>query len=120
MPNVNAITSYHAHVYFDADSEPVALALRDTIGAGFEVEIGRVHRKPVGPHPHWSFQVAFTPEQFGAVVPFLMLNRDGLDVLVHPQTGDAVPDHFDHAVWLGEKAALIEKPLLPKNPPAAG
>lgn len=119
MTGACTITGYHAHVYFDANSEATALALRDTIAAGLDVEIGRVHRKPVGPHPHWSYQLAFTPEKFSDVVPFLMLNRGGLDVLVHPRTGDEIRDHFDYAVWLGEKAALIREPLLPKNKPAS-
>jgi aromatic ring-cleaving dioxygenase len=30
-----------------------------------------------------------------------MLNRDGLTVLLHPETGQAYADHTDHAVWLG-------------------
>lgn len=32
----NTITGYHAHVYFDADSEAAALALRDTIAASLD------------------------------------------------------------------------------------
>lgn len=112
MSNATRVTGYHAHVYFDADSEPAALALRDAVATSFDVEVGRVHRKPVGPHPHWSYQLAFAPELFGALVPFLMLNRGGLDVLVHPRTGDEIRDHFDHAAWLGEKAPLIREPLL--------
>lgn len=111
MSSTDAITGYHAHVYFDAESEAEALALRDAIAASLDVEIGRVHREPVGPHPHWSYQLAFPPSQFAAVVPFLMLNRGDLDVLVHPRTGDEMRDHFDYAAWLGEKAALIEAPL---------
>ena len=43
------------------------------------------------------YQVAFAPEEFGRLVPWLMLNRGGLDVLVHPQTGDAYADHTEHA-----------------------
>jgi len=35
-----------------------------------------------------------------------MLNRDGLTILVHPETGDDVPDHRDHALWLGAKLDL--------------
>ena len=113
MPNATTVTGYHAHVYFDAESEPAALALRDTVAHRFgDVVVGRVHRKPVGPHPHWSYQLAFAPERFGELVPFLMLNRGELDVLVHPRTGDEIRDHFDYAVWLGEKAALIREPLL--------
>jgi DOPA 4,5-dioxygenase len=29
-----------------------------------------------------------------------------LNVLVHPQTGDSLKDHTDHATWLGEPATL--------------
>ena len=35
-----------------------------------------------------------------------MLNREGLDILVHPNTGDDVKDHTDHSLWLGEKLEL--------------
>ena len=34
-------------------------------------------------------------------LPWLMLNRDGLTILLHPGTGDAYADHTDHAAWLG-------------------
>ncbi len=30
-----------------------------------------------------------------------MLNRDGLDVLIHPLTDDMVDDHTVYAMWLG-------------------
>ncbi len=29
------------------------------------------------------------------------LNRDGLTILLHPQTGDGYRDHTAHAAWLG-------------------
>jgi len=35
-------------------------------------------------------------------VPFLMLNRMGLTVLVHPQSDRPRDDHTLHAVWMGE------------------
>jgi DOPA 4,5-dioxygenase len=35
-----------------------------------------------------------------------MLNRRGLDILVHPNTGDTYEDHATHALWLGEKLKL--------------
>jgi DOPA 4,5-dioxygenase len=35
-----------------------------------------------------------------------MLNRGGLDVLVHPQTGDSYDDHAIHALWLGTRLPL--------------
>ena len=75
-------------------------------GARFGVELGRWHDKPIGPHPCGSYQVAFAPALFGALVPWLALNRRGLVILVHPETGDAVADHTDHALWLGDKLRL--------------
>ena len=50
--------------------------------------------------------VIFKPEEFEHVVPYLMLNRDGLDVLVHPLTTDAVEDHSSYAIWLGNPVEL--------------
>lgn len=103
---IDAITDYHAHVYYDAASKPVAEGLRAALEARFPVRLGRWHDRPVGPHPHWSYQIAFTPEIFATLVPWLALNRGGLTVFVHPNTGEALPDHRDHAIWLGDKAAL--------------
>ncbi len=54
----------------------------------------------------FRYQVVFSPNHFGPIVQWLMLNREGLDVLVHPETGDNVIDHLDHALWLGKKLDL--------------
>ena len=35
-----------------------------------------------------------------------MLNRDGLDILVHPLTGDSLADHTGFALWLGAPLPL--------------
>ncbi|MPZ10007.1 MAG: 4,5-dioxygenase [Kiloniellaceae bacterium] len=101
-----AITGYHAHVYYDAQSKPTAAALREAIEARFDVRLGRWHDRPVGPHPRWSYQVAFAPEVFAELVPWLALNRGDLTIFLHPETGDVLPDHRDHAIWLGDKAEL--------------
>ncbi len=106
VKNIASITGYHAHVYYDAGSKAAATELREAIAARFEVQLGRWHDRPVGPHPSWSYQVAFTPEVFAEIVPWLALNRGGLTIFLHPETGDAVPDHRDHALWLGDKAEL--------------
>jgi DOPA 4,5-dioxygenase len=102
----DAIESWHAHVYFDAASRAAALALRQAIEARFEMEMGRFHEKPVGPHPCWSYQVAFKPAAFAAIVPWLALNRGDLVVFIHPNTGDDLGDHRDRALWLGAKLNL--------------
>ena len=101
-----AITGYHAHVYYDEASRPAAVHVREALAARFDVRLGRWRDEPVGPHPRAMYQVVFTPEQFDRIVPWLMLNRAGLVVLIHPITGDDLADHSDHALWLGEKLAL--------------
>ncbi|MEH1833137.1 MAG: DOPA 4,5-dioxygenase family protein [Nostoc sp.] len=100
------ITGFHAHVYFDTASRDVAARVREGLGARFDVQLGRWFDKPIGPHPKGMYQVAFLPDQFDKVIPWLMLNREGLDILVHPETGDAVADHAVHSLWLGEKLDL--------------
>ena len=100
------ISGFHAHIYYDARTRPVAETLRAAIAARFTTELGRWHDEPVGPHPVSMYQVAFAPEEFTCFVPWLMLNRGGLNVLIHPQTGDAYADHTEHAGWLGTKLPL--------------
>jgi DOPA 4,5-dioxygenase len=52
------------------------------------------------------FQVAFTPDMLQAILPWLMVNRGGLVVLVHPETGRPRDDHLLHAAWMGEVLPL--------------
>jgi len=100
--NETTIRGYHAHVYFDAASLARARALCEEAVRRFGVQMGRVHERPVGPHPDWSCQLAFEADAFAKVVPWLALNRDGLVVFIHPDTGDDLRDHRDHAIWMGE------------------
>ncbi|MBV8493641.1 MAG: DOPA 4,5-dioxygenase family protein [Alphaproteobacteria bacterium] len=100
------IRGYHAHIYYDAETRPGAERLREAIGNRFSVELGRWRDEPVGPHPVSMYQAAFSAAEFPRLVPWLMLNRGGLSVLVHPQTEDAYDDHTIHALWLGAPLAL--------------
>jgi aromatic ring-cleaving dioxygenase len=75
-------------------------------GRELMVVVGRVHERLVGPHPHWSCQLAFDAAEFDQVIGWLDANRDGLDVFVHGVTGDDFADHTAHAMWLGEESAL--------------
>jgi aromatic ring-cleaving dioxygenase len=97
---------YHAHVYFDAATRPLAERLRETIASRFTVELGGFSDEPRGPHPISQFNVIFKNEEFQGIVPWLMLNREGLDVLVHPLTDDMVDDHTVYALWLGTPVEL--------------
>jgi len=78
------IAEYHAHVYYDP-----------------QARLGRWHDALVGPHTRSMYQIAFPPAMLGAFVPWLMLNRDGLTILLHPETGDDLRDHTAHAAWFG-------------------
>jgi L-amino acid N-acyltransferase YncA/aromatic ring-cleaving dioxygenase len=100
------IEGYHAHIYYDPATRAKAERLRAGIGARFEARLGSWHDEPVGPHPVSMYQVAFTAEAFAHLVPWLMLNRDGLDVLVHPMSGDSLADHTRFAMWLGQTLPL--------------
>lgn len=100
------ISGFHAHIYFDIASRDVAARVREGLSTKFDVQLGRWHDKPIGPHPKAMYQVAFLPNQFGQVVPWLMINRQGLDILVHPETGDDLGDHTNRSLWLGDKLEL--------------
>ena len=103
---MSEIRGFHAHVYFDEASLAQARALCEAARDRFALQMGRVHEKLVGPHPCWSCQLAFAPDQFGQVIPWLALNRDGLTVFIHPETGDDLTDHTEHAIWMGEMLDL--------------
>jgi aromatic ring-cleaving dioxygenase len=106
MDTIDQINGYHAHVYYDSASKAAASTLRDAVEKSFETELGRWHDAPIGPHPCGSYQIAFAPEVFATLVPWLALNRGNLTVFVHPNTGEALADHSAHVIWLGESRAL--------------
>jgi len=63
--------------------------------------------RPIGPHPIGMFEVnLFTPTQFGAFIPWLVINRGPLSALIHPNTGDDVKDHTLLATWMGQPFPL--------------
>ena len=97
---------YHAHIYYGEASRADAAAVREALDANFTVKLGRWRDEPVGPHPEPMYQVAFAPDQFAPVVQWLMLNRRGLTVFVHPETGQDLEDHRDRALWMGRVLVL--------------
>ncbi len=100
------IAGYHAHIYYDPESRAAAQKLRQEVGERFDAVLGRWHDEPVGPHPISMYQIAFPVEAFAQLVPFLMLNRAGLRILVHPETDNPYRDHAVYALWLGEPVKL--------------
>ena len=104
--DIHDITGYHAHVYYDAAGKERAARLREAVERRFQVRMGRWRDEPVGPHPTGSYQIAFGPELFAEIAPWLALNRDGLTVFLHPETSDVLADHRDFAIWMGEQWTL--------------
>jgi aromatic ring-cleaving dioxygenase len=111
---MSEIRGFHAHVYYDAETKPKASQLREALLAKLAVEPGGFSDEPAGPHPISQFNVIFECVEFQNVVPWLMLNRDGLDVLVHPLTESSYDDHSKNALWLGTPVPLKLNILRPQ------
>jgi aromatic ring-cleaving dioxygenase len=99
---IGAIREYHAHVYFDPGSRERAAELRTKVEQRFTVRIGPLRDRPAGPHLFAQYSIAFDAERFSTLVPFLMMNRMGLTLLLHPLSGRSRDDHTLYAMWAGE------------------
>ena len=72
------IRDWHAHIYFDLATRDSAWALRERIEKSFDIQMGRFHEKPVGPHPRFSYQVHFRNDQLAPLISWLTLHRGDL------------------------------------------
>lgn len=105
---------FDIHVYYDehnAEQGKFAAELWQRVRREFpELRVYQLWDRPIGPHPKAMFEVnVFTPAQFGAFIPWLVINRGPLSCLVHPNTDDEIRDHSQRANWLGTPVKL--KPL---------
>ncbi|KAI4189835.1 MAG: hypothetical protein L6R41_001202 [Letrouitia leprolyta] len=116
MPPSNTYDNFTAPIRnsggagFDENEEEVKYAenLRERIIQEFrELSTYKVHYQPIGPHPIAMFEVDIAnPAQFGAFVPWLAIHHGPLSILVHPNMGDDLLGHTQHAMWIGEKLSL--------------
>ena len=107
---MESIKGYHAHIYFDPEESVAAESLCHAAGEHFDLRVGRLHSQPVGPHPRGSCQLAFRANLFGVLIPWLLVNRNRLTVMIHGLTGDDLKDHTEYVFWLGEQETLnLEK-----------
>jgi len=100
------IRDFHAHIYFDPDQVEQARALGTAAQQRFGVPVGHYHVRPVGPHPRGSIQLTVPADQFGQVAQWLALNRNGLTIFAHANTGNDLADHTDHVIWFGPSEKL--------------
>jgi aromatic ring-cleaving dioxygenase len=99
--DISSVEKYHAHVYFDESTLEQAKALCAEAGKRFSATVGRMHQRPIGPHPSWSCQLAFDRSNHTDLLTWLALNRNNLTVLIHPLTDNDLKDHTDYAAWMG-------------------
>ena len=105
--STDIIQDWHVHVYFDASTRATADAVRADIAREMpDLQLGRMHDKPVGPHPEGSFQVLIPNDRLAAAASWFALNRQGLTVLLHPNTEDDLKDHRDFPIWYGTAPKL--------------
>jgi aromatic ring-cleaving dioxygenase len=101
-----AIRDFHAHIYYDPAQVDLARELAAAAQSRFPVAVGHFHLRPVGPHPRGSCQLTVPREQLGDVAQWLALNRGGLTIFVHANTGDDLADHTQHVIWFGSSEEL--------------
>ncbi|KAI9291680.1 dopa 4,5-dioxygenase, partial [Neoconidiobolus thromboides FSU 785] len=105
------IKYFDLHFYFkEWDSASVAsiTTLRQSFIQAFpHIKVFELVPRPVGPHPVGMFEAhVMSEEDLGKIIPWLLVNRNGHSVLVHPNTDNALNDHSIHAVFVGEKQEL--------------
>ncbi|KNG80094.1 hypothetical protein ANOM_010887 [Aspergillus nomiae NRRL 13137] len=113
---------FDVHIYhFQNNPAQVAYAraLYERVRREFpELRIYRFWEGPLGPHPIAMFEVnLFTPAQFGAFIPWLVINRGPLSALLHPNTTEEEDErnHTQRATWLGDKIPLDLSLFKKKN-----
>lgn len=99
--------NYHAHVYYTSETRPIASSLRERFIDTFKgMRVTPMIDRPVGPHPLWMFNMVFEASQLEQMKQWLDERRQGLSVLIHPDTEDDYHSHTEGALWLGDPVAL--------------
>lgn len=99
---------YHAHVYFSDSTYEKADSLRLKAHAHFRnrIRLSAMINRPIGPHPLPMFELDFNGVDYKEVVGWLETHRQGLDILIHPLSGEALADHTTLALFLGNRLDL--------------
>ena len=122
MTGLPELHGYHVHIYYDDATLPVAAKLRDSLASNFPVQIGK-NQGIAGPHPVPQMQVIFKTDAFQSIVPWLMFNREGLDILVHPLSDDEYRRPHQPGALAGHAGQAEDRDLAARpvsRTPAAG
>jgi DOPA 4,5-dioxygenase len=113
------IRDWHAHFYFDPhqaeEVRAVCEQMRDYLG----VPMGRIHLRPIGPHPRGSCQITVPRRLVCEALEWLYVNRGPFTVMVHGNSGDDWLDHTRHVLWFGE-AEPLNLTIFERKGPASG
>lgn len=97
---------YHFHIYFSNEQLGKLKELVEKLDAVDNIRIGRIWEYPVGPHPTGSCQISVRNQDFEKMLVWFLVERGGLDIFIHPLSGDEIKDHSDYAMWIGQSYQL--------------
>ncbi|RMZ80951.1 hypothetical protein DV738_g2369, partial [Chaetothyriales sp. CBS 135597] len=118
---------FDIHIYYyqnNAEQTEYARALWKRIRYEFpELRIYKLWDRPIGPHPVSMFEVnVFTPAQFGAFIPWLVICFDGDDLEPDDDLNSHVThhpgveaQHFDRAEDIAQQTFLDFQPSVHRN-----
>lgn len=104
--NYQDFENFHAHLYYPLSEVEAAENFINLVKTNFDIPVGTVWNRPVGPHPIGSCQITLKKENYQEVIDWLESNRGPFDVFIHAVTGDDYKDHSDHVAWLGKSYDL--------------
>ena len=96
------INNFHIHLYYNESNINLAKDLAKKVEEKYSIKVGKFHKRNVGPHPMWSVQLSIPTDMFGDILSFVAINRNGLIVFSHPDTGNVLLDHTEYAIWMGD------------------
>ena len=130
-PFISITNGYDIHVVFSANQIEQANHLFIDFMTfisdnGIPHHRPKVFDKPVGPWTTPMWQVLLTQSNrvhhdLGTCIGWLMLNRRGFSVMIHPNTdlehglGGSYEDHSQNMLWLGQPMALKLGVLSPST-----
>ena len=106
MQAPNSLKGFHAHIYFDADEVEAAKSFAEEASKRFKLAIGRFHLGPIGPHPRGSCQLSMKPEVFAQFTLWALDARGELTIFCHGLSGDAMLDHTQLVLWMGQSETI--------------